>query len=102
SARARKASAPRTPGRSSYHRVAVRRRVAPGHEVLELALDVGEQARGAEAEPVRREPTVAQLLFHQNEPLQGRFGAPNAAGRLEADRVAGALVVVADHPGHDD
>src|SRR5438093_10784554 len=82
--------------------MAMGRRITSGDEMLELALDVGEQARGAEAEQVRLEPTVAQLLLHKNEPLQGRLGAPHAAGRLEAGRVPGALTIVADHPGHDD
>src|SRR5207247_4359682 len=87
---------------SSYRRVAVDGGVSPGHEVVELAFDVGEQTRGAEAEQLRLEPAVPQLLLHQDEPLQRRLGAADAAGRLEAYRVAGTLVVIADHPGDDD
>ena len=48
----------------SGHRVAVRRRVASGGEVLELALDVGEQGAGAEAQQRRAQPGVAQLFLH--------------------------------------
>src|SRR3989441_9014582 len=99
-ARGRRPSSRRSLRRSSYHRVAVRRRVAPGHEVLQLALDVGKQAGGAEPEQLCLEPAVPQLLLHQDEPLQRRLGAADAARRLEADRVAGTLVVIADHPGH--
>ena len=36
----------------------VRRGVAPGYEVLELTLDVGEQATRAKAEQVRLEPPI--------------------------------------------
>src|SRR3989454_268185 len=43
----------------SDHRLAMRGRVAPRHEVLQLALDVGEQTRGAEAEQLGPEPPVA-------------------------------------------
>src|SRR5438034_6911874 len=54
------------------------------------------------AEHLRRAHALSQLLLHQDEPLQRRLGAADAAGRLEAYRVAGTLVVIADHPGHDD
>src|SRR5687767_15194678 len=36
----------------SWHRMSVSRRIPSGDEVLELALDVGEQGAGAEAEEV--------------------------------------------------
>src|SRR5881394_2822226 len=52
------------------HRVAVRGGVAPGHEMLELALDIGEQRAGAEAEQRGFEPAVAQLFLHQDHPLE--------------------------------
>src|SRR3989442_1707518 len=85
----------------SYHRVVVRCRVAPRHEVLELALDVGEQRRRAEPEQIGPQPAVAQLFLHQDEPVERLFGLPDAARRLEPDGVAGALVVVADLPRPD-
>src|SRR5437660_305620 len=40
----------------SYHRVMVRRRVAPGHEMLELALDGREQRRRPEPEQIGSQP----------------------------------------------
>src|SRR5881409_805432 len=86
----------------SYHRVMVRRRITSGDEVLELALDVGEQARRADAEQVGGEPAIAQLFLHQDLPLQRGLGGPDPARRLEPYGVAGALVIIADHPGHHD
>src|SRR5687768_2516409 len=50
---------------SSWHRHPVGRCVAAGHEVLELALDVGEQRACAEAEQIRAEPSVTELILHQ-------------------------------------
>ena len=79
----------------------VRGRIAAGDEVLELPLDVGEQRARAEAEEVGREPAVAQLLLHEVEDSSALGGADAARG-LEAHRVAGVLVVVADHAHHDE
>src|SRR5713101_1266302 len=85
----------------SYHRVVVRRRVPPRHEVLELALDVGEQCRGAEPKQIGPQPAIAELFLHQDEPVERLFGLADPARRLEPDGVTGALVVVADLPRHD-
>src|SRR6267378_477874 len=85
----------------SDHGMAVRRRVAPRHEVLELALDVGEQCRGAEPKQIGPQPAVTQLFLHQDEPVERLFGLADPARRLEPDGVTGALVVVADLPRHD-
>src|SRR5260370_37703435 len=89
---------------TSHHRMTVRRRVAPCQEVLELALDVGEQGGGAEPEAVRAEPRVAQLFLHKDEPLERLFRLANPPRRLEPDRVARALVAVPElarpHPPH--
>src|SRR5688572_6420025 len=84
--------------RASRHRVAVERRVAAGDVVLELALDVGEQAAGAEAEEGRLHPVATELLAHEDQPGERILGGGDAAGRLEADLEAGALPVVADGP----
>src|SRR5712692_6535631 len=86
----------------SYHRVMVRRRIAPGHEVLELALDVGEQRRGTEPEQIGAQPALAQLFLHQYEPVERLFRLADPARRLEPDGVTGALVIVADLSRHDD
>src|SRR3989442_10569941 len=48
----------------SYHRVMEGRRVASGHEVLELALDIGEQRRRAESEQIGPQPAIPQLFLH--------------------------------------
>src|SRR5690606_39226239 len=87
-------------GRPSCERVAVAGRVAARDVVLELALDVGEQRAGAEAQQVGLEPTAPQLLLHEDEPGEGVLGGAQAAGRLEAHGEAGALGVVADGAHH--
>src|SRR5260370_18118521 len=48
----------------SYHGMVMRRRVASGHEVLELALDVGEQRRRAQSEQIGPQPAIPQLFLH--------------------------------------
>src|SRR5206468_472786 len=48
----------------SYHGMVVCRRVPPGHEMLELTLDVGEERRRAEPEQSGPQPTVAELFLH--------------------------------------
>src|SRR5438477_7909630 len=58
----------------SYHGMTVRRGVPSCYEVLELSLDVGEQRRGAEPEQVATQPAIAQLFFHEDEPVQGLLG----------------------------
>src|SRR6266705_2210570 len=84
----------------SDHRVAVGGRVAAGHEVLELALDVGEQRARADTEQIVAQPAVAQLFLHQNQPIERGLGGANAARGFEPDDVAGAIEILADHPGH--
>src|SRR6266704_59408 len=84
----------------SDHWMTVRRGVSPRHEVLELPLDVGEQPRSAEPEQVVTEPAIAQFLFHEDEPVEGLLGLADPARRLEPDRVAGALIVIADLTRH--
>src|SRR2546422_6594917 len=85
----------------SYHGMVVRRRVAPGHEMLELTLDVGQERRCAEPEQICPQPAGAELFLHQDEPVEGLFGLADPTRRLEPDGVSGALVVVADLPRHD-
>ncbi len=62
-----------------------RRSVAARRPVLDLPLDVGEQRGSADAEQVRLEPGAAQLLLHQDQPVQRVLGGLEAAGRLEPD-----------------
>src|SRR5260370_30739089 len=88
--------------RASDRGMAVRRGVAPGQEMLELALDVGEQARRAEAKQLRPQPPLAQLFLHHDEPLERLLRLADAAGWLEPHRIARPLVVVADLARHDD
>ena len=64
----------------------------------ELALDVDEEGGGAEAEEAVVEPVVAELLLHKDQPRTGVLRRADAAGRLEAHNVPGALVVVANSP----
>src|SRR6266702_5471938 len=85
----------------SYHGMVMRRGIAPGHEVLELALDVGEQRRGTEPEQIGPQPALAQLFLHQDEPVERQFLLADPARRLEPDGVSGALVIVSDLPRHD-
>ena len=88
-------------GRASIsHRVAVIGRIVPGQMVLELALDVGQQARGAEAEQLGLQPWPAELFLHQHQPVERGFCRGNAAGRLEADEIAGFLEIGADGAHH--
>src|SRR5213076_1270002 len=84
----------------SYHGMTVRRGVSPRDEVLELPLDVGEQRRGAEPEQVVAQPAIAQLLLHEDEPVERLLRLADPARRLEPDGVAGVLMVIADLPRH--
>ena len=68
--------------------------------MLELALDIGEQARGADTEQIRLEPVAAQFLLHQELIVEHVLCRRDSAGRLEADLVAGALLIHPDHPQH--
>src|SRR5437868_4314189 len=86
----------------SGHRLTMGRGVTAGDEMLQLPLDVGEERARAVPEQVRLEPPVAELLLHQIEILERRLRRANATRRLEADRVAGALEVFANHAAHDD
>src|SRR5206468_1847775 len=70
--------------------------------MLELPLDVGEQGARPEAEQVGPEPTVTQLVLYEIHVLERILRRPNAPGWFEAHRVAGLLVVVANHARHDE
>src|SRR5689334_15314962 len=61
-------------GVPSGQRVAVGGRVAAGGVVLELALEVSQEARGADAEKLGTRPGVAQLLLHQGQPVGSEAG----------------------------
>src|SRR5256885_4377017 len=85
----------------SYHGMVMRRGIAPGHKVLELALDVGEQRRGTEPEQTGPQPALAQLFLHEDEPVERLFRLADPARRLEPARASRALVIVADLSRHD-
>src|SRR5687767_15542824 len=87
---------------SSWHRHAISRRVPPGNEMLELPLDVGQQRTGTEPEQVVAQPAVAELLLHQVQVLERRLRRADSSGWLEANGVAGAVVILADHSAHDE
>ena len=74
----------------SPHRMPVRRGVPPRDGVLELSFDVGQQGAGAEPEEVGPKPAIAELVLEHRQPVEALLGGANAAGRLEADKVAGA------------
>ena len=65
--------------------------VEAGHMVLQLALDVAEESARPQAEPLRRKPQVAQLLLHEDEPVERLLRRAQAARRLESHRVARLL-----------
>src|SRR3989475_1915102 len=73
-----------------------------GDEVLELALDVGEQGARPQPEPCGAEPLVAQFFLHEDEPLQRPLGAADPTRRLESDGVARLLEVLPDLARHHD
>src|SRR5215469_12597779 len=82
-------------------RVAIIRRITAGDVEFKLAFDVGEHAAGAKAEQMRLKPAVAQLFFHQGEPLERLFRGADASGGLEADGHAGFFAVFANGADHD-
>src|SRR6476661_2572331 len=82
------------------HRVMISSRVATGDEVFDLALDVVEQAARAEAEEISIQPGVAQLFFHQDQPVKRLLGRANAACWLKTDAIAGRLLILADRAHH--
>src|SRR5687767_13823081 len=84
----------------SRHWMSVRSGISPGHEMLELPLDIREERARAEAEEIGAQPAVAQLLLHQIEVLERLLRRADAAGRLESDRIAAPLVVLANHARH--
>jgi hypothetical protein len=68
--------------------------------MLELALDVGKQRRGAYPEEPRLEPRIAEFLLHDELEIHRVLGGRDAARRLEADDMAGRLAIGADRPRH--
>src|SRR3982075_1423559 len=86
----------------SHHGMTVRRRIAPGDEMLQLSLDVGEQRARPEAEEIGLQPAVAELVLHEVEILERVLGRTDPAGRLVAYGVARLLEILADHPHHDE
>ena len=61
--------------------------VAPSDVVIQLPLDVPQQAAGSDAEQVRLRPLVPKLLLHQGQPGEGVFGAADPSSRLETNLV---------------
>src|SRR5262249_6053797 len=78
-----KSGAPLMTGFSS-DRVAVEGRIAAGDMMLELALDVGEQAGGADPEQFWLQPFAPQFLLHQELVVQHVLRGRDAARGLEA------------------
>src|SRR5512135_470141 len=70
--------------RPSPHRMPEGGGVGTRHVVLELPLDVPEERARPEAQPLRREPLVAQLLLHQDQPVEGLLRGAEPPRRLEA------------------
>src|SRR5690606_42025391 len=81
---------------ASCHGMPPGRRVATGHVMLELALDVANERAGAKAEQVRLQPARPQLLLHQQHPFDRLLRAANSARRFEAYAMARALEVLPD------
>src|SRR6187455_2306939 len=84
----------------SNHRHAMSRRIPTRHEVLELPLDIGQQAARAKAEEMRPQPAIAEFFLHEDEPVECLLCRTDAAGRLEAHFVSSARTVFADHARH--
>src|SRR5260370_37142250 len=84
----------------SCHRMPILGGIAPGCMMLQLPLDVTQQAAGAEAEHFRPQPRRPQLLFDHRQPLDGLLPRANAARRLETDRHSGLRPIFADAPSH--
>src|SRR5947209_16550413 len=84
------------------HGHTVTRGVAPGHEMLELAFDIGEQCARSDAEEIGTKPPVSQLLLHEEHVLEDVLRGADATGRLEADGVACLLVELTNHAGHNE
>ena len=74
--------------------------VVTGDVVIQLPLQVRQQAGCADAEQIVCQPFVAEFFFHQRLPGHGLFGLADAACRFEADFVAGALQVFTDGTHH--
>src|SRR5882672_8723952 len=74
--------------------------IAPAAMESQLPLDIAQHAARAESEQVRLQPTLAQLLLHQCQPLQRLFGRADPTGWLEPDRPAGPLRVLTDRARH--
>src|SRR3954466_5330780 len=75
-------------------------RIAAGHEMLELSLDVSEERTRADTKEIGPQPSIAELVLHEIHILEDVLGAADSARRLEADCVARLLLVLADHTRH--
>src|SRR5258708_12584229 len=64
-------------------RVPVLGGVTSGDVVLELPLDVGQHAAGAEAEHLPPQPGLAEFFLHHRQPFQRLFGRPDTTGPLQ-------------------
>src|SRR5690606_35953123 len=83
----------RQPKHHLGHGVMIGGGITPGHVVLKLALDIGEQARCPETEEVGFEPAASKFLAHQDQPFECRLSGRNAPGGLEADAYACAFMI---------
>ena len=84
----------------SSHRHVMFGGVVTGDVVVQLPLQVGQQAGSAEAEQVGHQPFIAEFFLHQGLPGHGLLGFADAARRFETDLVAGALQVFTDGAHH--
>jgi len=76
--------------------------VAAGDVILQLALDVGQQAGSPESEQLRLHPCAAKFFFHQDQPGNRVFGGAKSARWFESDLVSGSLAIVANGSRHDE
>ena len=78
--------------------------IAPMHVVVELTLNVSQQAAGPNSEETWLCPLIPQLLLHQCKPRQSVLGRADPSSWFEPCLVPCALVVLTyrthHHQGH--
>src|SRR6266566_1005070 len=83
------------------HRVMMCRRIVAGDKVRKLPLNIREQATGSQTEKSIVQPLIAQLFFHEDEPVKGLFSGANATSRFEANLVASLFIIIAYSTYHN-
>src|ERR1051326_3634118 len=84
----------------SCQRMPINRRISAGSVKLQLAFYIREHAARAETEELWPQPRIAQLFFHQRQPLERLLGGANSASRFESSHHSGFLRVLANRPRH--